>query len=97
MSTVESSYEYRKNPDNWRKLNHEELVKAIVREVVFADANSQHERQMKRDSIERSRRWSARVWAENRRGARVMEAVYAACREGRKTLRVADLLEVAES
>lgn len=94
---MESHYEYRTNRDNWRQLSHEELVDAIVREVVFADANLQQERQLRRFEAEQSRRWAAQVWAENRRGARVMEAVHAARREGRKTLRVADLLEVASS
>ena len=93
---MSSHYEYRTNPDNWRHYSHEELVQLVVQEVVFADANLQHERQLRRFEAEQSRTWAARVWTENRRGARVMAFVRQAEKAGRKTVRVEDLLEVAQ-
>ena len=88
-----TSYTDRINPDTWRHYSHEELVQKIVQEVIFADARESKLRQLLEFQQERSRKWAAGVWAANRRGALVITALEQAQREGRKTIRIKELLE----
>lgn len=90
------TYAHKTNRDTWADHTHEELVTQLIGEIVAADAREQRMRELHEFTINSMRRWAAGVWADNRRGARVIDALHKTQKAGRKTVRVADLLAIAD-
>jgi len=88
--------QHRRDINTWLAYDRDELARLMVLEVVAAEMREQDLRSLHEFSRNEARAWAARVWADNRRGARVIAALREADKKGRKTVRVADLLAIAD-